>query len=181
MNRLGLVLVAFGLVSVTGEAHAFGVGVAGASDTEGDTQSYQVFATLNWEKDWFKTGNWHLNGYSEGSLAYWDGKKGNTGNDGLVDVGLTPFILHWEKIPVGSGWFPFVGAGVGLHILSEQGISDQNMGQLVQFGSHFDMGVRFGQNGHYGVGYRFQHLSNAGINDDNDGINLNYLRFTYYF
>lgn len=40
-------------------------------------------------------------------------------------------------------------------------------------------GVRFGSAHAYAIGYRFEHVSNADIDHDNDGINLHLLRFAW--
>jgi len=39
----------------------------------------------------------------------------------------------------------------------------------------------FGRHGQYELGYRYQHISNAGIKRPNDGLNLHMLRLGYSF
>ena len=57
----------------------------------------------------------------------------------------------------------------------------ENFGSSFQFGDHIGAGVRFGDKGRYDVGYRYQHLSNAGIKEPNQGINFHQLRLQYHF
>ena len=54
-------------------------------------------------------------------------------------------------------------------------------GSSFQFGDHIGGGIRFGDKGQYDVGYKYQHLSNAGIKQPNQGINYHILRLQYRF
>ncbi len=42
------------------------------------------------------------------------------------------------------------------------------------------VGYRFDRKG-FEIGYRFQHISNAGIKEPNDGINFHQLRLQYHY
>jgi lipid A 3-O-deacylase len=46
---------------------------------------------------------------------------------------------------------------------------------------HIGLGCRFGGKRSYEVGYRFQHMSNAGIKRPNAGMNFHQLRVQYHF
>lgn len=151
----------------------------GTSEGDEDTERYGGAARWDLGGKWLVTGDWHLTSYLELGITYWDGRNGTTGNDSLVDFGLTP-VLRWQRDPA-SGIAPFAELGVGAHGHTEDGISDEDFDIPFAFGSHFGLGARFGGQGRYEVIYRFQHLSNAGLGDENPGINFHVVQLGYHF
>lgn len=151
----------------------------GTSEGDEDTDRYGGAARWDLGGKWLVTGDWHLASYLELGITYWDGRNGTTGNDSLVDFGLTP-VLRWQREPTG-GIAPFAELGVGAHGHTEDGISDEDFDIPFAFGSHLGLGARFGAQGRYEVIYRFQHLSNAGLGDENPGINFHVVQLGYHF
>jgi hypothetical protein len=132
----------------------------------------------DWKARWLQTGNWHLGGYWNVALGYWNKNDTAPGqHDDLFDFGLTP-VLRFQPNGLAG---PYVEAGIGLHLLSHTSIGDKQMSTAVQFGNHIGVGYRFGARRSYEIGYRFQHLSNAGIKKPNPGINFHQLRAQYHF
>jgi hypothetical protein len=148
---------------------------------EGDEDVERYGAALRWDLGvkWLETGDWYLGTYLEASVTYWDGTRGTTGENDLVDFGLTP-ILRYQRSP-SHGLAPFVELGVGAHAHTEDGIGDRDFDIPFAFGTHFGAGARFGDGGRYELVYRFQHLSNAGLGDDNPGINFHVIQLGYHF
>jgi Lipid A 3-O-deacylase (PagL) len=70
---------------------------------------------------------------------------------------------------------------VGLHGYSDTKIDGRNFDIPFAFGSHFGAGLRFGPGAHFEVMYRYQHQSNAGLGDDNPGINFHLVSLGYHF
>lgn len=139
-----------------------------------------VAAGWLWERGWSLPAGLRLSGHWELSLSYWDGDKGRTGNDTLVEGGFTPvFRIHSEAKPLGIT--PFIEAAVGIHLMSDTTLGDKDFDIPFKFGSHGGVGFRFGPNDHLELGYRYQHLSNAGLGDSNPGINFHLIRLLYYF
>jgi hypothetical protein len=137
-------------------------------------------AALQW--DWstrlLRGANWHVGGYWDVALGYWNSDHSRPGrHDELFDFGLTPVLRLQPNALAG----PYVEAGLGLHVLSHTSIGDKQMSTAVQFGSHIGVGYRFGAKRSYEVGYRFQHVSNAGIKKPNPGINFHQIRVQYHF
>ena len=66
------------------------------------------------------------------------------------------------------------------HILTSTSIGNRNLGTSYLFGSDVGVGYRFDRKG-FEIGYRFQHISNAGIKEPNDGINFHQLRLQYHY
>ncbi len=97
----------------------------------------------------------------------------------LWEAGVTPiFQLNLPGIAWGH---PYVEAAVGLHLISQTRTDYSNMSSHFQFGDHAGIGWRFGEQGAWDVGYHFQHLSNGGIKEPNDGINFQILALRYHF
>ena len=99
-----------------------------------------------------------------------------------ADIGLG--YLYADKH--GGGWFA-VGADVVLELMAglleleagfrptwlpDHRFGDDDFGGAIQFTSHAGATLNFGA---ATVGYRFQHCSNAGIYDDNPGLDLHLL------
>jgi len=153
----------------------------GQSDsTNADVNLYRIGLQWDWQKKWLDTGNWHVGGYWDLNLGYWDNSSPAKTNSSLTDIGLTPVFRFQQNNP--GSIAPYVEAGIGFHFLSATSVSqERKFGSSFQFGDHVGVGVRFGEKGRYDIGYRYQHLSNAGIKDPNQGINFNQLRLQYRF
>ena len=132
----------------------------------------------DWGKRWFQGADWHVGGYWDLGLGYWRRDDARAGeNDDIVEIGFTPVF----RIQRNSLTGPYVEAGIGAHLLSRTSIGDNRMSTKFQFGDHIGLGYRFGAKAAWEVGYRYQHLSNAGIKKPNDGINFHQLRVQYRF
>lgn len=141
------------------------------------TEVVRIHAKSNWDKKWFTGGAWHLAGYWEASLGGWQG--GGEGGKDIWDIGITPVF---RIQPNGGQSGLYLEGAVGAHLLSATRINNQrHFGSSLNFGDHVGFGVTFGGKGEYDLGYRFQHLSNAGIKKPNDGIEFHLLRFTYRY
>lgn len=77
---------------------------------------------------------------------------------------------------------PFVEASVGARVLSHASTSDQHQfSTAFQFSDMVGVGVAFGPKQAAEAGFRFQHISNAGIKEPNPGSNFyaGYLRYRF--
>ena len=145
----------------------------GSSDTAMARASFQ----WDWKTRLLQGANWHVGGYWDAGLSYWNHDNTPTGqNDELFDFNLTPVFRLQPNGLAG----PYTEAGVGAHILTSSSIGNRSMGASYQFGAHVGLGYRFDRKG-FEIGYRFQHISNAGITEPNDGINFHQLRLQYHY
>ena len=143
------------------------------SSSHASVDMYRVGLQWKWDKRWFESSNWHLGGY-------WDNSSPNRTNSGLWEAAFTP-VFRIEQNHL-SEIAPYAEFGVGVHLLSETSVSEQRrFSTNFQFGSHVGVGARFGENNAFEIGYRYQHISNAGIDHPNNGINFNILHFGYWF
>ena len=155
----------------------------GDSDsTNADVKLYRIGAAVGLEQAAGSTpADWHLGGYWDLSLGYWDNRQPCRRRiRSITEIGLTPVFRLQRTIRL--EFRRIVEAAIGFHFLSATSVSpERKFGSSFQFGDHLGAGLRFGDKGHYDVSYRYQHLSNAGIKDPNQGINFHQLRLQYHF
>jgi lipid A 3-O-deacylase len=153
----------------------------GRSDsTNSSVNLYRVNAQWDWKKRLVEMGRVHIGGYWETTFGYWDNNSAAKSHDAIFDVGITPvFRLQPNNL---SGFSAYAELAVGFHLLSRTSVSPQRQfGSAFQFGDHVGAGLRFGEKGQFDLGYRYQHLSNAGIKGPNQGINFHQIRLQYHF
>jgi len=150
--------------------------IDGFGMTAGDGESIGVIRLgvhKDWEKRWFADSSWFLTGRWEAELGHW-------GDGGSADLSITP-ILQLKPSSADSKSHPFLEVGIGPHILAEDDMNDKKMGGNFHFGSHVGVGYRFGDQNNWELSYRLQHLSNAGIEDKNPGVEFHLIRLGYSF
>lgn len=121
---------------------------------------------------------WHWNRFWEANLSYWYLYKSKKGEEKLLELGLTPNIRA-ERDQAWNWGRPYLEAGLGVHLLSKVHIGTRNLSSSLQFGTHAGLGIRFGQSEQFELGWRIEHLSNAGLHEPNPGINFSMMRFGY--
>jgi hypothetical protein len=176
LRRIAVVLIALAAFSATPacavDSVAFEIGSGDSVDMG------RVSAQWAWNKRWFQGKDWHLGGYWDLALGYWNrGSVGPGQHEDLFDLGFTPVFRLQPNGLVG----PFVEAAIGFHLLSHTSIGNKRMSTVFQFGDHVGVGYRFGAKSHYELSYRFQHLSNGSIKRPNPGINFHQIRLQYHF
>ena len=137
----------------------------------------RVALQWDWKSRWFEGKSWHLGGYWDLGVGYWqrDVQPGQNGD--ITEIGLTPVFRLQPNDLTG----PYAELAVGIHFLSRTSLGDKRFSTAFQFGDHVGLGYRFGAKGAFDIEYRFQHLSNASIKRPNNGINFNQIRLQYHF
>ncbi len=85
--------------------------------------------------------------------------------DTAFDIGFQP-VFRYECHRF-SSFSPFVDLGAGIHFLSRANINGRQLGAAQQFSLIAALGLSFKDG--IEIGYRYMHLSNANIHDNNDG------------
>ena len=131
-----------------------------------DRTSLLRFAIVDrWDREPRALGSkWRLSGYWEFSAALWDNAVEST-----ADIGFTP-VFRFERGPL------YLEAAIGLHLVQAHISAARVFSTAFQFGDHVGIGWR---SGHWDFAARLQHLSNAGIDHPNPGINFVLLRAQY--
>lgn len=144
---------------------------AGIDDGNNDEDFVQVEAFGRFGTPWFwgSASHWRLGMYLEGNAGVLNG----AGDNALV-VSAGPGI--YLKTP---GDRIAVWLGINPTVISSASFGDENLGGPFQFTSH--AGIEFNFARHFSIGYRIQHMSNAGFYDHNPGLNLHMLQLGYRF
>jgi lipid A 3-O-deacylase len=82
-------------------------------------------------------------------------------------------VLNRERLPVSFEW------GVSPTLLSQYAFGSRNFGTYIQFTSH--LGLNWDFAAHWRLGYRLQHMSNAGLGSHNRGLNMHLFGLSYVF
>lgn len=184
--KLRHLLLSVCIVSTLAEANGSnwidGLSLSYGGDSDGnDTNLLRAGLQNKWQRTWFNGGAWYVGGYWDAELAYMKSDLRESENDELFDLSLTPVFRVQRDAGLSSGVSPFAEAGIGAHLLSETRLGDRAFSTALQLGSVLSLGLGFGDNGQYELSYRFQRISNIGIKQPNDGMDLHLLRFGYSF
>ncbi|WP_434666739.1 acyloxyacyl hydrolase [Paraburkholderia sp. A3BS-1L] len=172
------VLGALALISVHASADTFDVQVAGGVADHG-VRKTDLGVVWDPGLSWWPIGDWHFAMVAEAHAAYWEVRESQAVNPAIWEFGVTPVFRFIRS----SGWFrPYVEAGVGVRMLSHvRETQDRTLSSSFQFADMVGIGAQFGAHQHYLAGVRFQHLSNAGLEHPNPGINFSEIYFQYNF
>lgn len=142
----------------------FGFYAAGAG-----SDFHQAEGFVNWNLPWFwELGSgWTLASRLDASLG-WLGESG--ANGAIASAGPSLLVGHQN--------FPFsLEGGVSPTVLSRSDFETKDFGLPFQFTSH--IGLNLDLTAHIRIGYRFQHMSNAGLSDPNPGLNMYMFSLSY--
>jgi len=170
---LGLFLLA--AACVAGRAEDFGlesVGVRGGGSFTSAAHNFH-------EAEGFL--NWNLPLEADLDSRWWLQMQLQTSVGWLGDPGGNAFL--WSAGPgllLGRDRFPLIfDVGISPTVLSRYAFQTKDFGSLFQFTTH--AGFNFNLGAHACIGYRFQHMSNAGFVHPNPGLNLHFLAVSYRF
>jgi hypothetical protein len=170
-------LVAFGVCPAASAVDAFHVELGAGDD---DAKRAGLYFSWSWNAKWFAHGDWYLGGHWELGGSYWDASPGRTGNDSLGEGGAAA-VFRLEPHKPMSGFSPFLELGLGVHGYTDTELEDKDFDIAFTFAEHIGTGIRFGDEQRWELGYRYQHLSNAGLGDENPGINFHLVRLGFRF
>ncbi|HAC33329.1 MAG TPA: hypothetical protein DCF45_02295 [Gammaproteobacteria bacterium] len=177
----GLGLAALLLTPIAGHAQIIDNSTVSYGQGQGDTDVYRIGTRRAWQKSWFSEGNWHVSGYWHLELGHWHSNKRGAHEDNAFEIAVTP-VFRLEQKNADSGKIaPYLEAGVGARVIGPTSIGDRSLSSVFQIGTHLGTGLRFGSNGKYDLGYRFQHISNGGLNHPNNGIDMHTVNFGIHY
>jgi lipid A 3-O-deacylase len=161
------------LIAYSSDAQDFlSVGVRGGLSCNSDGHSFrqsETFVDLDLPWAWTFCSDWRLQPRCDVSGGWLGGEH----TDGFVGT-LGPTIeLRKGKCPL------TLEGGSSPTFLSKYHFGEKNFGDDFQFTSH--IGLEWYLTKRISIGYRFQHMSNAGLGRPNPGLNLNMFSFTYHF
>ncbi len=142
---------------------------AGASSSNRDFHQAEAFVDVNLPWHWDLGKKWNL----ETRLDLSAGWLGNNRDSAAVGTLGPVLALRREGFPI------FLAGGSSPTLLSRSDFETKNFGEPFQFTSH--IGLYWDITEHWRAGYRFQHMSNAGISTSNPGLNLHAVALSYRF
>jgi len=132
-------------------------------------QQAEAFAQFDLPWQWNFYSDWVLNPRIDVSAGYLNSQDIN------AFVGTAGPLLELRK-----GKFPLaLEGGSSPTILSQYHFGNSDLGEDFQFTSH--IGLTWYITDHLSFGYRFQHMSNAGLAKPNPGLNVEMLELSYHF
>ncbi len=168
------------LLMFTLRAHAVeGIQAAveyGWHDTDAD--SYHLALVWKPYPSWFRLFGGHVDGMIETGVNYtkYTG-GGNVKVDSLTGVSLVG-LLRWRARQQDRF---FLELGSGPTKLSDSEFGNLNISTSWHFRSVFGFGWTLGDKRQYDLGYRLIHISNAGTNEPNPGLDLMALQLGYNY
>jgi hypothetical protein len=138
-----------------------------------ETSTLTIGAQWDWQRQWQLGERGRLSGYNEVSLGHWRADRGG-GSAIVTQIGFTPTVRYWPGGDT-AGWF--YEAAIGMNALTPvYRTREKRFSTAFNFGDHLAFGHRsHGQSG-WEWSLRFQHFSNAGIDQPNPGENFVQLR-----
>jgi lipid A 3-O-deacylase len=129
----------------------------------------ETFAKMDLPWKWDFYSDWRFQPAVDVSAGWLRGERTD------AFIGTAGPVLELSK-----GKFPLkLEGGSSPTYLSRNRFGAKNFGDRFQFTSH--IGVVWDITEHLSVGYRFQHMSNAGIANPNPGLNLQMISVSYRF
>ncbi|GAA0799711.1 acyloxyacyl hydrolase [Cupriavidus gilardii] len=151
-----------------------------AYGTDSRTDVRKVDIAFGWDSGygWGDPTGLRLGLLWEVNVARWDSTS-DANPRNLWEIGAQPVLrLAWQR----HRWVPFLEASIGVRLMSGTRTSDNHtMSTAFQFSDMAGVGIAFGKDQRFAVGYRYQHISNAGIKKPNPGSDFHtaYLRYRF--
>lgn len=151
------------------EIEAYGLRLGYGTEGGNDMLSAEAMFYFDYEREWEISDSVELELKPEASIGF---IQGHSTTAGTVHLGFAGFIE--------PGDFPFdIVFSSGPTLLTEDTFGTFEIGGHLHFTSAVGIDCEFGND--WTVGYRFQHISNAGLRDENPGLNLHVLAIAREF
>ena len=132
-------------------------------------QQSEAFVRVDTPWRWDFAQHWRLQTRLDASAGW----LGGLDDDGFIGT-LGPSVgVKNEKFPVE------IEAGCSPTFMSRVRFGNTDFGMPLQFTSFLGLSADMGKR--WGAGYRFQHMSNAGLGSDNPGLNMHMFSVRYRF
>ncbi|HTX20810.1 MAG TPA: acyloxyacyl hydrolase [Candidatus Aquilonibacter sp.] len=129
----------------------------------------EAFAEMNLPWRWDFHSDWYFQTRLDASAGWLGGKE----TDAFIGTIGPVLELGKEKFPL------TLEAGFSPTVLSRHEFGIKDFGDWFQFTTH--VGLNWDVTKHLRVGYRYQHMSNAGLAEPNPGLNLHMISVSWRF
>jgi len=177
MNKLvkGLAVCLLGFGSSFSVQAFDGVKVA-VGQGQSSTDTFQLVALLSDFGQTFFNGR--IQQHWEFGVSYWESDKGP--NKEMEVFNISP-VFTYDLGSADQAVLPYIDYSLGIAYVSDTSIADKKLGQHLQFDNRLGFGVRFGGEKRHDVALGARHVSNAGLDNDNDGFDVVSVSYTYRF
>lgn len=161
------------------DGYTFSLGVADQNHANEPVEDTYL-ARIGIRQKWFRhelSRSWSLRSFWESEIGYWQWSDENNESGDLAEFSIKPVFRLERKNPYDTGVRPFIESAIGLHLISKTLVSSRDLSSKYHFGSHVGAGWYFGEKERYEISVQVQHLSNAGLEPPNPGINFALLKF----
>lgn len=151
-----------------------GVRIAGGSGDH-SSDGYEIALLGDIDKTWFDgkvRAQWQL------SFSDWDFDDGP--NDDLQVISAAPVFIY-DFNERSNGLQAYIDYSIGFAYVSETKIDNDDLGMHFQFDNRIGLGVRFGPDQRHDLSISYRHISNAGLDSDNDGYDVVVGAYTYRY
>ena len=130
-----------------------------------------LFFFPNWQRN--LTGVIGKSSWYQGALFYhMEAGLAFSDRDEKFLVGWSPLMVQYKFLNSRRRWAPTVLLGTGFSMTNWKDVATRELGSEFQFLLHAGAGLEyFKKKGAYSINYRFFHVSNAGIQFPNIGLN----------
>ena len=143
----------------------------GVSTSQAEDPFWQTEFFSTWDLPWKITSstNWILKPRLELAAGLIQGN----GTEGFIGSLGPELVFGHKQFPV------ILVGGLSLTGLSRDKFKERDLGFPLEFTSHLGLEWTFLE--HWKLGYRFQHMSNAGLGHSNPGLNMSMISLQYQF
>ncbi|GJL55164.1 MAG: hypothetical protein NPIRA02_22960 [Nitrospirales bacterium] len=133
-------------------------------------EHFDIFGAMRFPKQYYYESGWEIYFRMNGSL----GALRGDGDLGFIGT-ISPGIVFWYP-----DWKMSINGGPGLAYVSREKYGRQDLGGPIQIVGQG--GLTYYVTDHVGIGWRFHHISDAGMwGSDNRGVDVNLFELTYKF
>ncbi len=154
---------------------------AAAGRSDGTVLLAIIGVDYQFDKQWQLGDSGQITPIGELEVSYWEGNEGHTGVSSLHEAGAVCIARYRYLRTPFSSIRPFLDLGIGIHYVTETEIERKELGRNWLASSNIGAGFLFGRDERFEVGARIRHLSNAGTDEVNWGVNQLLARIGYRF
>ena len=135
-------------------------------------------AQWDWEEDILEFLGFKLDAYLQFDYAKWQSTRDSTQEGANNSIGFTPvfrFTRHTDLATI------YIDTSIGMALVATTHINDSGFGSNFQFTDSLSIGALFGARRQWGVGYKYNHMSNNSIKLPNNGINFHLVSLSYEY
>ena len=139
-----------------------------------------LFFSPNWQKN--LTGMMGKSWYQGALFYHLEGDIAIENREEKYLVGFSPLMVQYKFLSPKRRWAPNILAGAGFSMTNWKDVADRELGSEFQFLLHLGAGLEyFTKKGAYSFNYRLFHVSNAGLQRPNIGLNAHMLNLGMRF